>query len=195
MPGMLNPLILAISLPRRSTVALVNQLYCELAYLKPPASTYLRYRHLSLCALALATTAEPDDELSARYSPGNLWQVTAQLIEAFVRESPDNLDAVIKAEGLVSAVVDWCEGTVLGKGEDRAKWYDSEQWLALSNLWYTLARRVCSCPLLWTILLMTVRSLGNRPRSTRPYRECQSLMASARPHHLQRRPSAQDRHR
>ncbi len=59
MPGMLNPLILAISLPRRLTIALVKSLYCQLAYLKPTMNTWLHYRQLSLCALALASTAVP----------------------------------------------------------------------------------------------------------------------------------------
>lgn len=144
MPGQLNPLLLAASLPHPTTAGHAGRIYNHLAQVTPGHGQWLPIRQLALSALALATTASPPTNQSLHYKPTFLWTVIVQMIHQYIMEDTQSLERRIQAEGLIAATLSWCDGVVQTRGEDRSQWFSGQEWLALTNLWFTLGKRVSS---------------------------------------------------
>nr|XP_031857742.1 uncharacterized protein CI109_006837 [Kwoniella shandongensis]KAA5524814.1 hypothetical protein CI109_006837 [Kwoniella shandongensis] len=135
----LNPLQIALSLPRPTTTSLLHSVYRQISSLtlSPTSTAYLHLRHLALIALSLTISIMPD----CKNTPTQFWDTTHRAIVTFVGadEVKDNLR---KAAETVGQLVDWVERMVDYRKEDRGGWFGGKGWLGLMEMWIGLGRRL-----------------------------------------------------
>ncbi|KAK8870007.1 hypothetical protein IAR55_000577 [Kwoniella newhampshirensis] len=159
----LNPLSIALSLPRPGVTPLLHTFYRHISTLalSPTSTAYLHLRHLALISLSITISSSSD----SKNTPTQFWDTTHRAIVTFVG-ADEAKDKLRDAAETIGKLVDWVEWMVGFRGEEKGGWFGGKGWLGLMEMWIGLGRRLADTGIIDRALsLMTASSTISFPTS------------------------------
>lgn len=141
----LNPLQLAMDLPREVTTPVLNFFTRRLNGPSMRSAQWLHLLCITIMAVALTATAvavPAENASESSRTPGYLWSYLQKWFVAYMERDEEDSTRIRKLGPTLLVIVNWVQVMVDRRGEKREAWFSGTEWMDLLDTLVQAAKKV-----------------------------------------------------